>query len=368
MRGSHIVIDARNIDTSTGHYVQHLLRRLNDLYGDEFRFVALVPSKTMTLWKKAFPNITIDSADEKAYSVAEQTTFVSKLTSHQPDLVHFTMPQQPFLWVGPAVTTIHDLTLVRYDNIDMNKYLYKVRKGVFISLLRTVLMRARAIITPTHYVKSDIVDFAGETYASKIFVTHEAGEPLVCEPEPIKKLVGKQFLFYVGNAYPYKNIACIVDAFATLKQSYPNLHLVLAGKKDSFYQSIATDVKARALRDVYFLGFISPSEKRWALQNCLAYTSASLSEGFNISLLEAMYDGAPAVISRASCHPEVGEDAALYFDPTNSDDLVRTIEQLIESPQLRNDFIVRGKQRVKYFSWQRMADETVTVYRRALKS
>ena len=367
MRGSRIVIDARNIDTSTGHYVQHLLRRLNDLYSDEFRFVALVPSKTMAHWKKSFPKIAIDSANEKAYSVAEQTTFVSKLTSHQPDLVHFTMPQQPFLWVRPAVTTIHDLTLVRYDNIDMNKYLYKVRKGVFISLLRAILMRARAIITPTHYVKSDIVDYAGEAYASKIFVTHEAGEPLVCEPEPIKKLVGKQFLFYVGNAYPYKNIACLVDAFAILKQSHPDLHLVLAGKKDGFYQSIVADVKERALRDVHFLGFISPGEKRWALQHCLAYTSASLSEGFNITLLEAMYDNTPVVVSRASCHPEVGDDAALYFDPNNSDDLVNVIERLINNPSLRNELIQKGTRRVKNFSWERMADETVAVYRRALK-
>lgn len=363
-----IVVDARTIDSSTGYYTHHLLKHIDQSHFHEFRFIILTPSKTVKKWAKEFPHLIVEKADEKSYSFAEQTSFVARLESYKPDLVHFTMPQQPFLWVKPAVTTIHDLTLVRYDNIDMNKYIYKVKKSVFISLLRAVVMRSRAIITPTQFVKDDITNYMGEKYRNKINVTLEAGEPLAARPEIITSLDGKRFIFYVGNAFPYKNVERIIDAFSQLKKKYHDLHLVLAGKKDYFYEQHEKHVKEHVLPDVHFLGFISDGEKRWALQNCIAYTSASLSEGFNISQLEAMYEGAPVVISNASCHPEVASDAALYFDPHSTNELVTHISNLIEDPKLRQKMIKKGTRRVKEFSWQRMADETVAVYRRALRS
>ncbi len=361
-----IVIDARIIDGSTGHYTHHLLKHINLSHAQEFRFVVLTPSKTLRKWATEFPNLTVAPADEKSYSVAEQTSFVARLESHKPDLVHFTMPQQPFLWVGPSVTTIHDLTLVRYDNIDMNKYVYKLKKGVFISLLRTVIMRSRAIITPTEFVKNDIMSYMGKKYSHKIYAIHEAGDPIASEPEVMKQFTDKRFIFYVGNAFPYKNVQCVIDAYRILKQSYPDLHLVLAGKKDHFYAQHESFVKKHAIQDVHFLGYISDGQKRWALQHCVAYTSASYSEGFNISQLEAMYEGTPVVVSNASCHPEVAGDAALYFDPDDSGELADQVSRIIEDDSLRASMVKKGKIRVKTFSWQRMADQTVAVYRQAL--
>ncbi len=361
-----IVIDARTIDGSTGHYTHHLLANINRSHASEFRFVVLTPSKTVKKWAREFPNMLVEEADEKSYSVAEQTSFVARLESYKPDLVHFTMPQQPFLWIKPSVTTIHDLTLVRYDNIDMNKYVYKVKKGVFISLLRTVVMRSRAIITPTEFVRSDLVSYMGNKYRDKIHVTLEAGDPIEAAPEVISALDGKRFVFYVGNAFPYKNVEQVIDAFAVLKKKYPDLHLALAGKKDYFYEQHEKYVAKNNITDVHFLGYISAGEKRWALQNCIAYTSASLSEGFNISQLEAMYEGAPVVVSNATCHPEVAGDAALYFDPHSTTELVDRITKLIEQPKLRSEMIKKGTARVKEFSWSRMADQTVDVYRSIL--
>lgn len=362
-----IVIDARTIDGSTGHYTHHLLKQINSSHATEFRYVVLVPSRTVKKWATELPNMLVEAANEKSYSVAEQTSFVARLESYRPDLVHFTMPQQPFLWVKPAVTTIHDLTLVRYDNIDMNKYVYKVKKGVFISLLRTVIMRSKAIITPTEFVKNDLISYMGGKYRDKIFVTLEAGDPIDAEPEPIKPLAKKPFLFYVGNAFPYKNVERVIDAYKELKKQYPDLQLALAGKKDFFYQQHEKFVRDNAIADVHFLGYISDGEKRWALQNCVAYTSASLSEGFNISQLEAMYEGAPVVISNATCHPEVAGDAALYFYPNSTDQLVKHISNLIENPTSREKMIKKGTERVKQFSWQRMAKQTVDVYKNALR-
>ncbi len=362
-----IVIDARTIDSSTGHYTQYLLHHLNASYAKKYRFIVLTPSKTVAKWYERYEKLDIQSADEKSYSVREQTSLIARLESHRPDLVHFTMPQQPFLWIGPSVTTIHDLTLVRYDNIDMNRLIYKMKKGVFISLIRTVIMRSKAIITPTQFVKNDIVEYMGEKYADKIHVTLEAGEIIGAEPEPIKALAGKQFLTFVGNAFPYKNVRRTIIAYAKLKKKYPDLHLALGGKKDFFYEEHEAYVKKHKIPDVHFLGYISDGEKRWLLQNCLAYVAASLSEGFNMPITEAMNEGAPVIASNASCHPEVAGDAALYFDPHSTEELVACVEELMHNRKLRDELIIKGKEHVSGFSWKRMADQTVAAYEFALK-
>lgn len=119
---------------------------------------------------------------------------------------------------------------------------------------------------------------------------------------------------------------------------------------------------------MHFLGYISDGEKRWALQNCIAYVSASLSEGFNIPQLEAMYESAPVVISHATCHPEVSGEAALYFDPHSTEQLVEQISKLIDDPKLRQKMIKKGTARVGKFSWKRLADQTVAIYKKSLGS
>lgn len=363
-----IAIDARIIDSSTGIYIQRLLHWINREHADAYKFIVLVPSETQQKWQQLYGNLEVRACDVKSYSVAEQTKLIAALEACKPDLVHFTMPQQPFLWVRPSVTTIHDLTLVRFDNIDMNRLVYKMRKAVFVSLLRTIMSRSKAIITPTQYVKDDILNYFGARYAPKITVTHEAGDPVGAEPEVMKQFDGKGFLFAVNNAFPYKKIQRIIDAFAELKKTQPELHLLLAGKKDFFYEELEKYVAKKKIRDVHFLGFISAGEKRWCYQNAVCYVSASLSEGFNISLLEAMYEQSPTVISNASCHPEVAGDASLYFDPYSTEELVDALTKVLSSEKLRQELIAKGNKRVKEFSWQRMAEETVDVYRKAIET
>lgn len=362
-----ITIDARLIDYSTGIYSQRLLHWLNKSHSKAYEFTVLVPSSSAKKWQAEYPNLEIRGCDVKSYSVSEQTKLIAALEACKPDIVHFTMPQQPFLWMRPSVTTIHDLTLVHYDNIDMNRLVYKMRKAVFVSLLRTIMARSKAIITPTNYVKADLVNYFGKQNEKKTFITHEAGDPIGTSPEPMNDFKGKPFIFTVGNAFPYKNIQLIIDAYSKLKVNNPDLLLLLAGKKNFFYEELEAYVKKKGVGGVHFLGFISDGEKRWCFQNAQCYVSASYSEGFNISLLEAMYEQCPAIISRASCHPEVGGNAALYFDPGSVDDLAKSISSLIASPKLRKDLIAKGNKRVKDFSWERMAEETVAVYRKAMK-
>jgi glycosyltransferase involved in cell wall biosynthesis len=354
-----IVIDARIAGSSTGVYAENLLNHLQAIDTKNEYVVLLRKEGSWTPTAKNFRTVV---APFKDYTFSEQFGFAKLLYSLKPDLVHFIMPQQPLLYIGKRVTTVHDLTLVRYENIDMNPIVYKIRKGIFTLLLRNVVRRSKAVLTGTEYVRKDVLAFTSMRYSDKVITTLEAGDPLAGKSEEIKELKGKKFIFFVGNAFPYKNLRRIVEGYMSVKTTHPELELVFAGKKDYFYEQIEEFVNQNGVKDVHILGFISEGAKRWLFQNAEAYVVASLSEGFHIPGLEAMYEGCPVISSSATCLPEVYADAARYFDPASTRELAEAITDILEKPKLRKDLVTRGHERVKQFSWARMAQETKDVY------
>ena len=359
----HIVIDARRIHSSTGHYIERLIDELQAI-DRENHYTVVVLEEERDHWKPSSPNFSVQTTTADHYTFAEQVRFAKLLYKLKPDFVHFSMPQQPLLWNGRRITTVHDTTLVRYENIDRNKLMYKARKLVFTRLLRNVIKRSDYVITPTHYVKDDLDEWTDYHYSKKLIVTHESGDMIHAKPELIKQLSGKQFLFFVGNAFPYKNLGRIVSAYAELKYRYPDLQLVFAGKKEFFYEQLENEVKRRQIPDIAFLGYISDGQKRWLFQHATAYVCASLSEGFHIPMIEAMYEQCPVISSDATCLPEVGGNATLYFDPTSTDELVAAVTRLMDEPGLRQELIKKGNKNVERFSWKKMAKETHAVYKK----
>ncbi len=366
---AHIVLDVRILETSTGRYMQRLIEHINDRYSnDGHHYTAVMPTQYVTKWQERLPNIKVAGSDAKWYTFAEQIGFYFFLKSLRPDLVHFTMPQQPLLWNGPSITTVHDMTLIRFENIDSsdNPFIYKFKKAVFNSLMRVVMYRGKAIITPTNFVREDLGRVYGNKYLPKIQVTYEAGEIPDQAPEPLSDFLGKDYICTVGNMFPYKNVERVILAFEQVVKQSPNLHLLCAGKKDDFALQLEKMVTEHNIPNVHFLGFISDGQKRWMLENARAYVTASLSEGFCIPVLEAMYAGCPVISSNASCLPETGGDAALYFDPHSTEELTERINTLLNNEPLRQSYIQKGLQRVNDFSWEKMVDETHAIYQRVL--
>lgn len=367
MKKKHIVIDARHLEKSTGVYMQNLLQRLAVLPHAEVRISALIPPSLRNEWSSRYPDVNFIGADQPWYSFSEQLQLAWQLYTLRPHLVHFCMPQQPILYFGKRVTTIHDLTLVHFDNIDIPFILYKLRKFIFMSLLFISSYRSKFLIVPTNYTRKDIAKSISKRLEKKVVVTYEAGEPLSTTAESIQSLEGEDFLVFIGNAFPYKNIKRIIDAYTTLKQSHPDLKLVLAGRKDMFYEELEKYTTDNDIQGVSILGFVSEAEKRWLFQNAKAYVVASLSEGFHIPGLEAMYEGCPVVSSSATCLPEVYEDAAHYFNPLDVKDMAHAIGEVLTEEKLRAILVSKGKQQVEKYSWEKMAQQTYDVYMRALE-
>src|SRR5688572_21950850 len=152
-----IAIDARIISTSTGRYIERLVHNLEKI-DHENEYLILVRKKDLGYYSPSNPNFTVIEADFPDYSFSEQIDFGRFLYSLNVDLVHFCMPQQPLLYTKPAVTTVHDLNLLRITaNDDMGTVELRIKKMIFKILLWIVAHRSRKIITPTNYTKQDLL-------------------------------------------------------------------------------------------------------------------------------------------------------------------------------------------------------------------
>jgi glycosyltransferase involved in cell wall biosynthesis len=361
-----IVIDARELRTTTGRYVERLLAYLQEVDTDKsHRYVILLKPGDMEGWQPTSKRFTKVACPYKEFTFAEQSGLLIQLLHLNPDLVHFPMVQQPILYQGKVVTTMQDLTTLRFVNPSKNRTIFKFKQRVYWWVNFIAVRKSAAIITPSEFVKDDVARHL-HANSRKITVTYEAGDEIAAASEPMEEFEGKRFIMYVGRPLPHKNLGRLIDAFALLKQAQPDLHLVLVGKTDTLFRRHEREVKHKGIPDVHFTGFVPDSQLRWLFEQCAAYTFPSLSEGFGLPALEAMAHGAPVVSTNATCSPEIYGDGAYYFDPTDIDDMANKIADVLNKPKLRAKLVADGKKQFKKYSWRRMAEQTLDVYRQVL--
>ena len=362
---SKIVIDARELRTSTGRYIERLLHYLQRIdTGNDY--VVLLKPKDIDGWEPSNHRFKAVACPYEEFTFAEQIGFKRQIEKLKPDLVHFGMTQQPISYKGAVVTTIHDLTTLRFDNPAKNKLVFRFKQGVYSYVTKRVAEKSTELITPTQFVKDDVAEYTGVD-PDKITVTLESADTIEDPAEQMEDLAGKKFLMYVGRPTPHKNLERLIEAFVALKAQHPDLKLVLAGKKDDNYRRIEAGVTEKNIQNVIFTDFVSDGQLRWLFENCEAYVFPSLSEGFGLPALEAMMLGAPVVSSNSTCLPEVYGDAAHYFDPLSVESMSGAINEVLTDKKLRQDLIAKGSVQADKYSWRRMAEQTLQVYFRALQ-
>jgi glycosyltransferase involved in cell wall biosynthesis len=361
-----ILIDARESGTSTGRYVDKLIEHIHKLK-PEHEIQILAKSPRLRYMKEIAPNFEIIKSDFKEFTFEEQIGLLKQVNSIGADLVHFTMTQQPVRYRGRKLTTIHDLTTLRFENPAKNPFIFRIKQLVYGKVVKRVARESAAILTPSKFVKQDVAQYANISL-NKIAVTYEAADKISAAPVPIPRLKDKQFIMYVGRSTPHKNLSRLIEAFAILVKKYPDLMLALAGKMDHNYkrvEALASD--KRLAHRVVFTDFVSEGELRWMYENTAAYVFPSLSEGFGLPTLEAMVHGAPVVCSSATCLPEINGEAAVYFDPNVTFDMAKKTSSVLSDSKLRGQLIRAGKLQAAKYSWQTTAKQTLEIYNRALQ-
>ena len=360
-----LVIDARESGTSTGRYIDKLIEYLHKLQ-PALEIIILTKAERLNFFGTIAPKFLVIETPFKEFTFDEQLGLWRQLNSLKPDLVHFGMVQQPIMYPGKVVTTMHDLTTARFRNPAKNAIVFTAKQQVYKVVNWLVPRKSATVIVPSNYVKQDVATFA-HINPDKIVVTYQAADKIKDKPEPITTLVETPFIMYIGRPTPHKNLPRLIEAFKQLKATHPDLKLVLAGKKDVLYEGIEREALKEGISDVIFTGFISEGQLRWLYENCRAYVFPSLSEGFGLPGLEAMQHSAPVVSSNATCLPEIYGEAAQYFDPTNVEAMTLAIANVLDNPDLRLKLIEAGHTRAKEFSWERMAKQTLEVYKEALE-
>lgn len=264
----------------------------------------------------------------------------------------------------PTVLTVHDLIFKLFPEH------HKRLNHIFLNHAMPLFVeRADHIITISEASKRDLVQFYG-TPAEKITVVYEAADPAFSAPTPEQVArvrqqyqLPEQFLLVVGTIEPRKNYSRLVLALMILRQKHPDLKLVVVGSKgwltEEFFQTI-TDSKAT--EHIIFPGYV-PDADLPAVYGAAAITvMASVYEGFGLPVLEAMACGSPVVSSHASSLPELGGEVARYFDPFSIDEIVATLDAVLNDTVLQSQMRQGGPPHAAQFSWERAARETLAIY------
>ena len=231
------------------------------------------------------------------------------------------------------------------------------------------LRSAGAIGTISQYARHTIID-SPLTRCSDVFLmspaghrSREATSEVESEFAARVRAIGPYFLF-PANLWPHKNHQRLFDAFATFrKRSGRDIALILTGHDD---QWTAMHRRNRLL-PLHHFGFVSHSELRYLYQHAIALTFFSLFEGFGMPLLEAFQSDCPVLCSNTTSLPEVGGDAVLSCDPTDSNSMAQLMMRIVTEPGLREDLVRRGKARLPLYSWERSADALVDACHRVAR-
>jgi len=279
--------------------------------------------------------------------------------------VHFGMVQQPVLYRGRVVTTMHDLITLRFKNPSKNPFIYTFKQAVYKGVNKHALRKSKRVIAISEYTKKDLLALT-PVAPDKIKVIYESADKITEAAKPVEAPGGKRFIMYVGRPTPHKNLGFLINVFKQLQAGDPDLYLVLAGKKDSLYAAHEARVKQEGIPNVLFTGFITDGELRWLYEHTACYVFPSLYEGFGLPGLEAMVHGAPVASSNATCLPEILGTAAHYFDPTDASGAAGVIHDVLYNKAVAKSLITKGQKQMDKYSWDKTARETLEVYAEAL--
>ena len=260
-------------------------------------------------------------------------------------------------WTQPPtkaykVTTIHDLVPIIFPE-DTPPGVVAVHKR----RLAWVKKEVDKIIAVSESTKSDIIERLGIP-EEKITVIYEAPDPIYTKRTKVeidkvkaKYSISEDYLLSVGSG-KRKNLGRTYEAFLGVRRQKPNLKLVIACHGELNLQKGMIQAKSPTGDELACL---------YSGAQCLAY--ASLYEGFGLPILEAFSCLCPVVTSNASSMPEVAGNAAIIVDPHSA----KSIEEgMLEAIRTRESLIVRGKKRVREFSWEKTARETLEIYHEAI--
>lgn len=385
-----IAIDARFINPENrglSTYTRNLVFGLEKIDRKNQYFILLRQKDYATL-KFRRRNFKKVKAEAHWYGLKEQILVPKILNKIKPDLTHFPHFNVPVIYQRAFITTIHDLILFAFPTkraTRLGKVTYFIKERAYRHTITHAVKKAKAIISVSKATGSDIKKYFPKISESKIHTIYEGagGEDddkikkyAGVSPEARKRWLKKKkrikfpYIFYLGGAYPHKNLERLIFAFNGARKNYrekngEELYLVIAGGKDYFFNKLKNLVTQNQIKNIIFPGFIDNRKTlEYLYQEALFCIFPSLYEGFGLPPLEALKREKIVLCNNGTCFPEILEDSVIYFNGKSVTDISEKITFSIENlDTLKKEYKERSKKILKKYSWKKMVSETLQLYK-----
>ena len=375
---SKIGIDIRMMGTEhggIGRYVKELVFSLLALPGPE-EYVLFYNRELKN--DPAFPDLkrhartSLVECNIRHYSLREQWRFYRILEKTGLSLVHFPNFNVPLAYNRPFVVTIHDMVHHKISGAKKSRWLHFL---AYKQVIGHAAKAARHVITVSEYSKKDIVRLL-DVPAGKVSVIYEgAPNAQTVAAEQVAAVKAKYFLrrpyfLFVGVMERKKNLVNLARGFDVFSKRFgKDMDLVIAGKSDPHYPEIRHKIlDVKNPERIVLTDYVPEGDLAALYAGAYAFVSASLHEGFGLPGVEAMQHGLPLAVSNTEVFNEIYDNAAIYFNPLDPEDIAEKLQLLARDTEFRNTIGAHGLERAKNFSWQRVAVQTQEVYAKALSA
>ncbi len=381
-----IGIDARKIlnpekgeAAGIGHYTYHLIRHLLDL--DKINKYTLffdyrLAKRKLEKFKRK--NVKIKYFPFRHYKrylglVYSRLLVTATLARENIDVFHFPAGNIPAKYTGKKLLTVHDLAVWKHPDL-----FAKIQRRQARSLTSTTLKNVGKIIAVSEATATDIKEIF-DVNPEKIKVIYNGIDkrffikPTSDAISDLKKKykIKKDYILYLGQLEPRKNLTRLIEAFSELKERNlgEDFQLVIAGGSGwlaKVIRHIASDSKYS--EDIIFTGYIKPDDLTSIYGGAKLFVFPSIYEGFGMPVVEAMACGLPVVLSDIPALKEVAGGIGVLVNPYSVSGMAQAMWKVLSNNSLQKELIQKGFKRAEEFSWQQCAKETLKLYEEVRKS
>jgi len=373
-----------------GRYIENLIIRLPNLAKNiEWVYFFYDQEQAKEIFETIKPqqqNLQFVFTPIRHYSFAEQVKLPKIFKHHKLDLLHVPHFNAPIFYSDKLIVTIHDLLWHQQKGLTvttLKPWQYWLKYLAYRFITYKTVQHADQILVPAKTIKQTLTNYYPSAQ-NKIKVTKEGIDENFSKIQNLKfhpkvSFIPAEFSFknsgseikinnykskqliYVGSLYPHKNIQLVIKALKDL----PQYNLKIVGSRNIFqdkYKKLAQ--KLNLTRRIIFVGYLTDQELIEELKQSFALVQPSLSEGFGLTGVEAMSAGLPVLASDIEIFKEIYQDAPIYFDPHDPSSFIAAVKKLEKTD--RKKVINKGFAIVKNYDWDKMVNQTLSVYEKIL--
>ncbi|HIP71568.1 MAG TPA: glycosyltransferase family 1 protein [Anaerolineae bacterium] len=348
-----------------GRYVSNLAQAIAPKLTNGERLLLLRDPSQPSRWQlpPQSEKVTWLDAAVSPFSLSQQWQISRPLKQFDITVYHSPYYLMPYRLTWPTVLTLYDLIPQKYP-----EYVSARVRLLFQLTTKLAIRSSNRIIAISEAARQDVMA-AYPVPPEKITAVPLGPDPHF-QPQPAAEIdrvrqkygLPKRYALYLGSNKPHKNLERLVQAWELAAKTTSH-QLVIAGAWDDRYPQAKALAEQKQINGIRFLGPVDDADLPALYSGAQVFIFPSLYEGFGLPVIEAMACGAAVTCSHTASLPEVGGDAALYFDPLNTAEMAQQISRLLADTPLREELAANGLAQSQKFSWQETAAATLQIYR-----